>query len=365
MPPRSENPDDDEPTDQASIDAPEGPIAGQERRPALAGGSSVSPELVALVDDAEEFRQRARAESTRRAYASDWGDFTVWCGRHGAQSLPADPRVVALYLSDRAKSKRTATLQRRLSAIQHYHVEAGHRLDTRHPTLRDVWTGIKRTLGVATRSKAPTVTEELRELVAVLPTSTLLGLRDRALLLLGFAGCFRRSEVAGLTVADCVLEPEGLVITLPSSKTDRFGEGYVKGVPYGDHEATCPVRAYTAWLSAASITEGPVFRPVNRHGTVLPKAITSQVVALVVKRTVEAARHAALIRGNLMLAEHFDAKRYAGHSLRSSFLTSGAEAGVSLKELMDQAGHTRADTTMRYIKRAGVFRQNAAAKVGL
>jgi len=228
-----------------------------------------------------------------------------------------------------------------------------------------VWTGIKRTLGVAPRPKAPTVTEELRELVAVLPTSTLLGHRDRALLLLGFAGCFRRSEVASLTVTDCVLEPEGLVVILPSSKTDRFGEGYVKGVPYGSYEVTCPVRAYQAWLEEAKITEGPVFRPVNRHGTVLPKAITAQVVALVVKRTVAAARAAALKRGKLALAEHFDPKRYAGHSLRSGFLTSGAEAGVALKDLMDQAAHTRADTTLRYIKRAGVFRQNAASKVGL
>ena len=128
---------------------------------------------------------------------------------------------------------------------------------TRHPTLRDVWTGINRTLGVATVSKSPTVTEELRELLAVLPTSTLLGLRDRALLLLGFAGRFRRSEVAGLTVPDCALEPEALVVTLTSSETDSFGEGYVKGVPYGSYEATCPVRAYMAWLSAAGITGGP------------------------------------------------------------------------------------------------------------
>ena len=365
MPQRPDRSDDDQRADETSLGALELPAAESERLPVVAGDTTLAPELVALVDDAEEFRRRARALSTRRAYATDWADFTVWCGRHGAQPLPADPRVVALYLSDQAKSKRTSTLQRRLSAIQHYHVEAGHRLDTRHPTLRDVWTGIKRTLGVATRSKAPTVTEELRELIAVLPTSTLLGLRDRALLLLGFAGCFRRSEVAGLTVADCVLEPEGLVVTLTSSKTDRFGEGYVKGVPYGTYEATCPVRAYTAWLSAARISEGPVFRPVNRHGRVLPKAITAQVVALIVKRAVEAARQAAFMRGNFVLADHFDPKRYAGHSLRSGFLTSGAEAGVSLKELMDQAAHTRADTTMRYIKRAGVFRQNAAAKVGL
>jgi integrase len=340
-------------------------VDGGATLPAASGGPALSPELVGLVDDAEEFRQRARADSTRRAYATDWGDFTVWCGRHGASPLPADPRVVAVYLSDRAKSLKTASLQRRLSAIQHYHREAGHRLDTRHATLRDVWAGIKRTLGVAGVSKAPAVTEEIRALLEVLSTTELQGIRDRALLLVGFAGCFRRSEVAGLTTADVVLEPEGLVITLASSKTDKFGAGYVKGLPYGQFEATCPVRAFLAWVAAAGITEGPVFRPVNRHGAVLPAALSDKAVALVVKRTVAAARDAAVVRGNLALAQHFDPARYAGHSLRSGFLTSGAEAGVSLKELMDQAAHLRADTTLRYIKRAGVFRQNAAAKVGL
>jgi integrase len=353
------------PPDEPVLFQPLEPAPSAPTLPAVPGGTGLSLELVGLVDDAEEYRQRARAVSTRRAYASDWADFTVWCGRHGAGPLPADPRVVAVYLADRAKSMKTATLQRRLSAIQHYHREAGHRFDTRHATLRDVWTGIKRTLGVASASKAPAVTEELRELVAVLSTVELQGIRDRALLLIGFAGCFRRSEVAGLTMPNVVVEPEGLVITLASSKTDQFGEGYVKGVPYGRFAATCPVRAFQAWVAAARIAEGPVFRPVNRHGAVLPTALSDKAVALVVKRTVAAARDAALARGNLVLAQHFDPARYAGHSLRSGFLTSGAEAGVSLKELMDQAAHTRADTTLRYIKRAGVFRQNAAAKVGL
>lgn len=319
----------------------------------------------ALDDDAEELRRRARAPSTRRAYASDWADFTVWCGRQGAAPLPADPRVVARYLADLARSRRTSTLQRRLSAIRHYHREAGHDVDARHPTLRDVRAGIRRTLGAAPRSKAPTVTEELRELLAALPTTTLPGLRDRALLLLGFAGCFHRAELAALTVEACVLAPEGLVVALATPRSGRGGPAPVKGVPYGEHEATCPVRAYLAWCAAADITAGPVFRPVNRHGTVLPRAITAQVVALVVKRAVGAARAAALARGNRALAGHLDPARYAAHSLRSGFLVSAAEAGAPLQSLMDQAAHASAETTRRYVARAGVFRQNAAARVGL
>lgn len=323
------------------------------------------PPSAALDDAAEELRRRARAPSTRRAYASDWADFTVWCGRHRAAPLPADPPVVARYLADLARSRRTSTVERRLSAIRHYHREAGHDLDARHPTLRDVRAGIRRTLGVATRSKAPTVTEELRELVAALPATTLPGRRDRALLLLGFAGCFHRAELAALQVADCVLAPEGLVVALAPARSDRAGAPRLKGVPYGAHEATCPVRAYLAWLAAAGITAGPVFRPVNRHGTVLPRAVTAQVVALVVKRAVGAARAAALARGNHALAEQLDPARYAAHSLRSGFLVSAAEAGAPLQSLVDQAAHASADTTRRYVARAGVFRQNAAARVGL
>jgi integrase len=210
----------------------------------------------------------------------------------------------------------------------------------------------------------PTVTEVLRALLATLP-ETLIGLRDRALLLVGFAGCFRRAELVSLDHTDVALHADGLVLQLRRSKTDPEAGGTEVGIPYGSHSETCPVRALRAWLSATSIADGPLFRPVNRHGQVRPRRLTDASVARIVKRAVSAARHLALANGNFALAEHLDPRRFAGHSLRAGFITSAAAAGVSESDIMRQSRHLRGDTLRKYIRHATVFRQNAAAKVGL
>jgi integrase len=331
-----------------------------------------------LVADAEGFMLEARAANTRRGYRADWADFTAWCSAHGAAELPADPRAVALYLTALAngsrspdgrwgaRPKKVATISRRLSAIQHYHRVAGHELNTRDPVLRDTWRGIRRTVGTGSVGKAPIVTEYLRALLATCDPATLAGARDRALLLVDFAGCFRRSELVALDVADVALEPEaGLIVSLRRSKTDQEAKGDTRGIPYGVHPATCPVRALEAWLATGGITDGPIFRPVTRYGTVRPERLTPQSVALVVKRAVTAARAAAIEAGNAWLAQTLDPRYYAGHSLRAGFITSAAAAGVSESDIMRQSGHARADTLRKYIRHATVFRQNAAAKVGL
>ena len=332
---------------------------------------TLSPEVLRLATDAAGLIDEARAPSTRRGYLADWIDFRVWCAKHDATALPADPRVVALYLTDLAQGgpgrrpRKVTTIRRRLAALVHYHRAQGHELDVHDRVLRDTWAGIRRTYGRAPSAKSAAVTEFLRLLVASCPTDTPLGLRDRALLLVGFAGCFRRAELVALDVADCAFNQEGVFLTLNRSKTDQEGAGSEKAVPFGAHQETCPVRALTTWLEAARITSGPVFRPVNRHGSVGPKRLLSRSVALVVKRAVSSAQTTAIEQGNRWLADALDPARYAGHSLRAGFITSAAAAGVSESDIMRQSGHRRADTLRKYIRHATAFRHNAAAKVGL
>ena len=211
--------------------------------------------LADVAQRARDYAQAAKAANTRRAYRADWRDFTAWCEGHGRTALPAAPETVALYLTDLAGRRKTSTLQRRLSSIAQAHQLAGHAAHdapTRHATVRAVWAGIRRAKGTAQAGKAPVLTADVRAMVASLP-DTLLGLRDRALLLLGFAGAFRRSELVGLDVGDLEAGRAGLVVTLRRSKTDQEGAGRKLGVPYGAHPDTCPVRAVQEWLDASGL----------------------------------------------------------------------------------------------------------------
>jgi site-specific recombinase XerC len=347
-------------------DLPAPPAAGGVA-PGVARG--VAAEAAAIDATAAAYAERAHALNTRRAYRADWAHFEAWCRKYGAQALPADPRLVARYLAAHAvpgpDQLKVVTLQRRLSAIQFVHRGAGLDFDSRQRDLREVWRGIRRTHGVASRGKAPTVTEELRALVAALDLDTPLGVRDRALLLLGFAGCFRRSELVALDVHHLARHRDGIIVSVDWSKTDQEGAGAEKGIPYGANPATCPVRALEDWLALAAIVEGPIFRPVTRHGRILPQRLSDRTVARVVQRTVQAARERAYLGGQYALAEHLDPKRYAGHSLRAGFITSAAEAGVSTFDIMRQSLHKREETLRKYVRHATVFRQNAASKVGL
>jgi integrase len=337
------------------------PLAGPPNAPT----AGLADEVAAIEARAADYADRARAANTRRAYRADWAHFAAWCARYGAEPLPADPRLVARYLSAHAGELRVVTLQRRLSAIQHVHRQAGLDFDARQRDLRDVWRGIRRTHGTASHGKAPTVTEELRALVATCDPARLLGLRDRALLLLGFAGCLRRSELVGLDVADVARHRDGLIITLARSKADQEGAGAEKGIPYGAHPETCPVRALEDWLAASGVREGAIFRAVGRHDRVGALRLSDRAVARVVKQAVGEARRRALAAGNLALAATFDPARYAGHSLRAGFITSAAAAGVSTLDIMRHSLHAREETLRKYVRHATVFRQNAAAKVGL
>jgi|SRR5665213_3245714 len=306
----------------------------------------------AASDRALEFIHAAKAPATLRAYRADWGDFESWCWAHGLTCLPAAPETVALYLAERADVLKPATLTRRLAAIAKAHAAAGHDspASLKHATVSEVLKGIRRTKGTAQTRKAPLLVNQLRTAIAG-SRQDLLGLRDRALLLVGFAGAFRRSELVALDVADVAFTDDGLVVTIRRSKTDQEGEGRKIGIPFGSRAVTCPVRVLRAWLDAAGIVGGSLFRSVDRHGKLGTDRLSDRAVAIVVKR-------AAGLAG-------LDPEAFAGHSLRSGLATSAATAGASERSIMDQTGHRSVQMVRRYIRDGSLFRDNAAGQVGL
>lgn len=308
---------------------------------------------VALTDWGEQARdyvRQARSHNTRRAHASDWDDFQRWCQPYGFVPLPARPETIGLYLTSLAGALKPSTLGRRLATISQVHQAAGHDTPTKAAPVRLVWAGIRRAKGTEQHGKNPAVTAELRRMVDTLEEN-LLGTRDRGLLLIGFAGAFRRSELVGLDVSDVQAGHDGLTVYIRKSKTDQEGQGRKIGIPYGSQPHTCPVRALAAWLEKSGLTEGPLWRAVNRHGQMQPGRLSDKSVALIVKRC---AKKAGL-----------DPAKYAGHSLRAGLATSAAAAGVSERSIMAQTGHKSVQMTRRYIRDGSLFRDNAAAQVGL
>jgi len=296
--------------------------------------AAVAAALDAMAEEARDYASHSKSANTQRAYRSDWADFTAWCRDHHLAPLPATPATVALYLTDRAKTCKTSTLARRVAAISQAHQAADHPSPTKAQTVRQVAAGIRRTKGTKQEGKAP----------------TLLGARDRALLLLGFAGAFRRSELVALDVADVQQTRDGLVVTIGRSKTDQEGAGRTVGIPYGGYPQSCPVRALQDWLAAAGIAQGPLFRGLKNDGALLGR-LSDKGVARVVQR-----RAAAV---------GLDPTRYAGHSLRAGLATAAAAAGKSERAIMAQTGHKSIPMVRRYIREGDLFRENAAANLGL
>jgi len=308
------------------------------------------PSLYNAQERARHYARESRASNTRRAYRADWADFTTWSAAHGRTALPASPASVVLYLSDRAATLKPATLQRRLAAISQAHKAADLDAPTTDRAVRRVMTGIRREKGSAQSGKAPAVTRDIKAMVAVQP-ATLRGRRDRALLLLGSAGAFRRSELVALDADDVTATEDGLIVRLRRSKTDQEGSGRTVGIPYGSKPETCPVRAVRTWLTVAAITEGPLFRGVDRHNALAKMRLCDKTVARVVKNAAESAG--------------LDPARYAGHSLRAGLATAAAQAGVSERVIMAQTGHKSLPMVRKYIREGSLFTQNAAAEVGL
>jgi integrase len=305
---------------------------------------------------ARDYVRASKAPSTIRGYQSDWRHFSGWCNAHGTAALPAAPETVAAYIAECASWLKVGSIQRRLNAIAEAHKATAQESPTSSGTVRNTLKGIKRTIGTAEVQKEPTLTATIRAMVDHLD-SGIIGVRDRALILLGFAGAFRRSELVGLDVADYLVDEVstghhvGMIVTLRKSKTDQEAKGRRIGIPYGVHPETCPVLAVQAWIEAAQLTGGPLFRRVTRHGRLRPGRMSGIAVARIVKKLVARAG--------------LDATKFAGHSLRSGHATSAAEGGASERSIMDQTGHRSLEMVRRYIHEGSLFRENSADRLGL
>jgi site-specific recombinase XerD len=293
-----------------------------------------------------EYLAASRASSTRRAYASDFADFQSWGERVKERALPATPIAVGRYLAHLAKSGlKVATISRRAVAIRSVHLAAGFPSPTETEGVKAVLRGIRRRLGSAPIRKAPAVAAAIASMLEALPTN-LAGLRDRALLLLGFAAALRRSELVALKVNDLERLPEGLRLTIRRSKTDQEGEGYEIPVPRGSKLR--PVEALETWLKAAGIKDGPLFREIDRHGNVGRRALSDRSVARIVKRAAAAAK--------------LDPKVFSGHSLRAGFVTSALAAGADPLQVMGITRHAKIDTLKVYDRRERGFRDHAGKR---
>jgi site-specific recombinase XerD len=295
------------------------------------------------MDAAGAFLSAEKAAATQRAYRSDFRIFVAYCEARGLAALPAHPDTVMAFLAAEATAgTKASTLGRRVAAIRYAHKAAGHEPPTNRETVKAVMRGIRRTIGAAPDQKAPATSDRITDMVAHCP-NTLIGKRDRALLLLGFAGAFRRSELMALTVADLIKVEGGMRVIIRRSKTDQEGQGHEIAIPSGGKLR--PVEAVQVWLAAASIAEGPVFRPVAKGGRVAACALSDKSVANIVKA------HAA--RAGL------DPSKFSGHSLRSGPLTSAAEAGANVFKMMEVSRHKSVDTLRGYIRRADLFKDHA------
>lgn len=309
--------------------------------------------LEELLERAKQFGMHARAHATEKAYNSDWRDFEGWCQSHDLASLPATPETVALYIADRASTLASATITRRLTSITNAHRDAGFQdspATTRHRIVGQTLQGIRRTIGTAQQGKEPLLAADLRKLVEFCP-SNLLGARDCALILVGFCGAFRRSELARINREDLTFSDLGVVVDVRTSKTDQESAGRKVALPFAGQAKTCPVRSLASWLDSAEITKGPVFRAVNHAGVVSCHALNKDSIGTILKR---AAKRAGLNPDVL-----------GAHSLRAGHVTQAAMNGVSEFVIMKQTGHKSVTTLRRYIRIGELFKVNAASGLGI
>ena len=303
--------------------------------------AALGPDLAAAVDLAKA----EKAASTRKAYGTDFRLFHAWCDGKGVSSLPASPETVAAFLAaETSNGTKPSTLGRRVAAIRYAHKLAHLDTPTDLEAIKATLRGIRRTFGGAKVRKAPAIAAKVQAMVALAP-DRLTGLRDRALLLLGFAGAFRRSELVALDVADIEETETGLLVTIRRSKTDQEGEGVTIAIARGT--VACPARALREWLDAAGLESGPIFRPINKAGMVATERLTCRSVANIVKSY-------ATLAG-------FDATTFSGHSLRSGFLTSAAARGASIFKMMDVSRHKSVETLRGYVRDAELFKDHAGA----
>ena len=302
------------------------------------------------LDQVREFIRASKSENTIRGYKSDWRNFCSWCESRRLCAVPASPETVATFIAECTNTLKVGSIQRRLNAIAEAHKAVGLESPTHSGFVGNTMKGIRRTKGTAPVQKTATLIEDIRGMVNATDAGVI-GLRDRGLILLGFAGAFRRSELVGLNVNDCDFGKDGLTVNLRRSKTDQTGAGRKIGIPYGSNPETCPVRTLQAWIEQAGISEGSLFRSVNRHGTVQAGGLSGIDVARVVKK--------------LATRAGLNAATYSGHSLRAGHATAATIAGASERSIQNQTGHKSAQMLRRYIRDGSLFRENSGGKLGL
>jgi site-specific recombinase XerD len=311
----------------------------------IEGQANLPGFLLEEVEAAKGFAMEQHAGATRRAYVSDARIFASWCYERGLAAMPASPDTVCVFLASQAKDGvKVSTLSRRVAAIRYAHSLAGMEPPTNTEMVKATMKGIRRTMGAAPKQKAAATAERVTAMVGQVHDN-LQGLRDRALILLGFAGAFRRSELAALTVEDLVETEDGYRVTIRKSKTDQEGKGHEIAIYRGSRLRA--VEAVKAWLEAARIEAGPIFRPLAKGGRVLEQALSTKSVAAIVKDYAERAG--------------FDPEEFSGHSLRAGFLTSAAENGASIFKMMEVSRHKSVDTLRGYVRRAELFKDHAGS----
>jgi integrase len=327
-------------------------------------GGTLSRELKDLAGKAVEYHESALSENTREAYRRGWEDFLEFCESHGLEAAPATERAVALYLSDRADRLATSTLSQRMAAIQHAHDERGLESPTRSKAVQNVMRGIRRETDRTPEQAPPLLTEHIKNMVDALPgdgsppnkteveAAWVRGNRDKALLLTGFAGAFRRSELAALRMEHIDSRPDGLLVTVPESKTDQEGEGQIVAIRRIEESEYCPAKALREWVSVASIEEGAVFRGVPRSGFISRDAITGRTVGNAVKRAAEAA--------GLPKAED-----YTGHSLRAGHITQASMEGAPDAAIQAQSRHESDRAFREYVRPQKLLENTSSAHLGL
>ncbi len=283
----------------------------------------------------------SKSINTLRAYKADYKDFTRFCIKHGFKSMPTEPKILTLYLTHLSQTSKFSTLKRRLASISVIHKVSGHYIDTKHPMITENLMGIKRIKGSYQKAKKPILVNELKLIVNVIDKdkNEKRKVKNKALILVGFAGGFRRSELVGILFEDIDFVPEGVKIFIKRSKTDQSGEGMTKGIPYFSNSDYCPVISLRNWLEKSKIKSGKVFDMSDKS------------VALAIKKY-------TAIAG-------LDSNKYSGHSLRSGFATSAAELGAEERSIMAMTGHKTTQMVRRYIHEANLFKNNALNKIKL
>ena len=315
--------------------------------------NDIITDIKALQEETLLNLKNSKANNTVRAYKSDFNDFGLFCAQNGFKSLPTTPDTISLYLSYlSSKDIKVSTLKRRLVSIKVLHRLKGHYLDSKNPIIIETLMGIKRRKGSIQKGKKPILINNLKEIINAIDKQNkeeIKKLRDRSIILIGFAGGFRRNEIVSLDCEDLDFVQEGLKIDIRRSKTDQFGEGFTKALPYFDNSQYCPVLSLKKWIEASKITSGPVFRRFSKGSKLSKNRLTDQTVALLIKEYLKLAG--------------IDNKNYSGHSLRSGFATSAAESGVEERSIMAMTGHKSAEMVRRYIKEANLFKNNALNKI--